>query len=120
MGYGTDQRIDPLTGDYDGTRISDLSNAIYLRIVTPLGSWWGDPALGSKLHLLRREKDVPRIRVLAEQYTREALQPILDDGRADRLDVVTEWPGAGRLNLLCSVFQAGELVATFSHPVQVS
>lgn len=63
-----DTWIDPATGDYTGARISRLENAVYLRLMTPLGSWWADTSLGSRLHELAREKDVPRIALLARQY----------------------------------------------------
>ena len=32
-----DTWIDPATGDYTGARISRLENAVYLRLMTPLG-----------------------------------------------------------------------------------
>lgn len=115
-----DFRIDPATGDYDRTTIADLSNAVYLRIMVPLGSYWADPALGSKLYLLRRAKDLARNARLAVQYTREALQPLLDDKRADRIDVDSTWAHDGRLQLFGQVYQGGAKVASFSHYVQVA
>lgn len=115
-----DSRIDPATGDYDRTRISDLSNAVYLRITVPLGSYWADKTLGSKLHLLRRMKDLERNKTLAIQYTREALQPLLDDKRADRIDVDATWAHDGRLELTGAVHQAGRTATTFQHYVKVA
>ncbi|WP_230478834.1 phage GP46 family protein, partial [Kingella kingae] len=44
--------------------------------------------IGSLLHLLQREKDLERIAQFGEQYAREALQPIVDSGRASRVAVV--------------------------------
>lgn len=115
-----DSRIDPATGDYDRSRIADLSNAVYLRIMVPLGSYWADPTLGSKLYLLRRAKDIERNKTLAIQYTREALQPLIDDKRADRIDVSAVWAHDGRLQLLGEVYQAGQQVAAFAHYVKVA
>lgn len=115
-----DSRIDPQTGDYDGTQINDLSNAIYLRITTPLGSYALDPTLGSKLHLLRRTKDLERNKRLAIQYTQEALQPLIDDRRADRIDVVCEWNHDGRLYLAAEVYQHGRRVGVFNDYVKVA
>lgn len=111
-------RIDPLTGDYDGTQITHLGNAVYLRIKTPRGSYWPDPSFGSRLHLLNREKDLARLARQAEQYAREALQPLLDDGRATRLEVqaVRE---SGRLTLRVTVFDANGEPHRFEHPVEV-
>ena len=94
-----DRELNPLTGDYTGGRIDHLQNAVYIRLVTPLGTWWADPAVGSRLHLLHREKDLARVGLLAEQYAREALQPIVDDGRATRLSVSAAQPHDGRVLL---------------------
>ena len=94
-----DRELNPLTGDYTGGRIGHLQNAVYIRLVTPLGTWWADPTIGSRLHLLHREKDLARVGLLAEQYAREALQPIVDDGRATRLGVSAAQPHDGRVLL---------------------
>lgn len=122
MSANADFRINPLTGDYDG-QIDDLSNAVYLRIVTPLGSYWADPSLGSKLYLLQREKALQPARVLAEQYVRLALQPLIDDQRVDRIDVALgefeDASGTTRLPLRVSVYRGGLLAAQFDHPVKV-
>lgn len=115
-----DSRIDPATGDYDRSRIADLSNAVYLRIMIPLGSYWADPTLGSKLYLLRRAKDIERNKTLAIQYTREALQPLIDDKRADRIDIQAVWNHDGRLQLVGEVYQSGLQVAVFAHYVKVA
>ncbi|WP_237717267.1 phage GP46 family protein [Cupriavidus basilensis] len=112
--------LDPLTGDYSGQVIDDLGNAVYLRLQTPLGSWWADPTLGSRLHELQREKDVPRIQILAKQYAEEALRPILDDGRATSITVETEQPHDGRCLLLITVVDAQGRKRAFNHPVKVA
>jgi phage gp46-like protein len=115
-----DSRIDPSTGDYDRTRIADLSNAVYLRITIPLGSYWADPTLGSKLYLLRRMKDLVRNKALAIQYTREALQPLITDKRADSIDIDAVWNHDGRLQLSGQIYQHGQSVAAFQHYVKVA
>ena len=115
-----DSRIDPTTGDYDRTRIADLGNAAYLRLVVPLGSYWADPSLGSKLHLLRRAKDVERNKTLAIQYTQEALKPLIDTKRADRIVVDAAWSHDGRLELHGTIYQGGAAVTTFQHYVKVA
>jgi phage gp46-like protein len=58
--------------------------------MTPLGSYWADPELGSRLHELAREKDVARVAVLAKQYSEEALKPPLNDGRALQVTIDVE------------------------------
>ncbi len=114
-----DKHINPTNGDYSGAQISDLGNAVFLRIMTRLGSYWADPTMGSKLYLLARSKDLQRVLPLAVAYTREALQPILADGRATAIDVVAEWRHDGMLRLLSTITQAGGVQQTFDHFVAV-
>ena len=120
-----DAWIDPRIGDYTlaaGAARRDpaggLANAVYLRLMTPLGTYWADATLGSRLHEIQREKDLARVAVLAKQYAEQALDPILEDGRAQSIEVSTE-RAPGRLNLLIEVTDAGGDVLTFRHPVTV-
>lgn len=115
-----DALLDPTTGDYAGQRTDTLANAVYLRLITPFGSWWADPTLGSRLHELAREKDLTRVAVLARQYAEQALSPIVDDGRAIRVAVSTTRANPGWLTLLVEVEEAGGRVSHFIHPVKVS
>ncbi|HCT7632576.1 TPA: phage GP46 family protein [Citrobacter koseri] len=112
--------IDPTTGDYTGDSTDTLANAVYLRLMTPLGSWWAEPSLGSLLHTLRREKDKARVMTLARQYAEQALQPLIDDGRAESIVVTAERYQPGWLLLHVTVTSAGQLPRTWKHPVQVS
>lgn len=117
---GIDQAIDPYTGEYLPERINHLGNAVYIRLATPLGSWWADPSIGSRLHELAREKDVPRVGLLARQYSEQALQPLLDDGRARSITVTVQQPHNGRCLLLITVEDATGREQTFQHPVKVA
>ncbi|MCW3479747.1 phage GP46 family protein [Neisseriaceae bacterium JH1-16] len=112
--------LDPQTGDYAGSRTDTLANAVYLRLMTPLGSWWADPTLGSRLHELQREKDLPRVAMLARQYSEQALASLLKDGRADRIEVGTIRTQPGWLRLDIEVEDASGRVQHFQHPVRVS
>lgn len=114
-----DALLDPQTGSYTGKRTTTLANAVYLRLQTPLGSWWADKTLGSRLHELKREKDKARVATLARQYAEQALQPLLDDGRADAITVTTSRPLPGWLVLLIEVEQTGGEIQHFQHPVRV-
>lgn len=121
-----DAWIDPATGDYvieQGAAKRDpaagLANAVYLRLMTPLGAWWAAPNVGSRLHELLRSKDLARVAVLARQYAQTALAPIVDDGRATSIEIATEQPGNGRLHLVITVLAASGERLTFQHPVQV-
>jgi phage gp46-like protein len=116
----TDIALDPIARDYSGGRLETLGNAVYLRIMTPLGSYWADPTVGSKLHLLQREKDLQRVAILAKQYSEQALQPLIDDGRAQSVEVTVERPGNGRLHLLVEVVDAGGERQMFGHYIKVS
>lgn len=121
-----DAFINPLTADYvllDGAVRRDLAgglaNAVYSRLITPLGSYWRDATLGSRLHELQRQKDKSRVGSLAKQYAETALKPIIDDGRATLINVITEQPHNGRLNILIEVTSANNEVLTFKYPVKV-
>lgn len=121
-----DTWINPITRDYqlqDGATVRDpaggLANACYMRLEIPLGSYWADKTLGSQLYLLRREKDLSRVAILAKQYAEQALAPIVADGRAQSITVTTEQLHIGRLNLLIEVTAASGEKFSFKHPVGV-
>jgi phage gp46-like protein len=120
-----DAFIDPLTRDYvlaTGAPLPDpaagLANAVYLRLMTARGSYWVDASFGSRLHELQREKNTPRVALLARQYAIDALAPLLDDGRATTIDVQVEGQD-GRLALAVQVTAASGERLTFTHPVTV-
>ncbi|TKI08670.1 phage GP46 family protein [Martelella alba] len=117
-----DNLLDPTTGDYTGTSTQTLANAVYLRLTIPLGSWWAQPAVGSKLYLLRREKDVTRVQKLARQYVEEALAPLTadTDGRAKSITVETFSGQPGWLLLLITVIQADGNTVEYQHQVRVA
>jgi phage gp46-like protein len=114
VGVGSSLQRDPANG---------LANAAYLRLMTPLGSWFADPTLGSRLHELQREKDVSRVQRLAKQYAQDALKPLVQDGRAVSLEVETERQkddsGAGRLALLVRLSDAQGSASVFKVYVKV-
>lgn len=114
-----DAGINSTTGDLTGQRINTLANAVYIRLITPLGSWWKDPRLGSRLHELHREKDRPRVGILAKQYAEQALQPLLDDGRAKKITINADQPHNGWLDLLIDITDATGKQQVFRQPVRV-
>ena len=115
-----DTLLDPRTGDYAGSCTNSLANAVYLRLMTPLGRYWADPKLGSRLHELQRQKDLEHVAVLARQYSEQALEPIIKDGRAASITVTTSRPQSGWLMLHIEVTDAGGRVQNFQHPVRVA
>lgn len=121
-----DAWINPLTGDYQRALASvkrdpaaGLANAVYLRLMTPLGTYWKDKNFGSRLHELAREKDLTRVSTLARQYSEQALEPLIKDGRAKEINVTASQPHDGRLLLLIEVTDAAGSRHTFEHPVKV-
>lgn len=116
-----DALIDPVTADYavPYQRIETLANAVYLRLMTPLGSWWADPSLGSRLHELQREKDKDRVYVLARQYAEQALRPLLTSRRARSITVDAQRLRPGWCALLIEVVESGGQVSRFKHHVRV-
>lgn len=121
-----DAWLNPTTGDYDlankaltADPANGLANAVYIRLMTPLGSWWQDATLGSRLHELVRQKDLSRVGLLANQYTEDALKPILTDGRATKIEVTVDQPHNGRLLLSIAVTAASGAKFTFKHYIKV-
>lgn len=122
--------IDPISSGYSldqGRLVRDpvagLANAVYLRLMTPLGSYWADPSLGSRLHELQRDKDVARVVVLAKQYAELALKPILADGRATAIAVTVvrtkDSARGGRHQLVVEISPASGELQTFQFPLSV-
>ncbi|MDR1276376.1 MAG: phage GP46 family protein [Candidatus Accumulibacter sp.] len=65
--------------------------------------WWGDALsgrrIGSKLWLLSREKELNAVLARAEEYAREALAWMIDDGIASAVEVSAENPRSGWLGI---------------------
>lgn len=81
--------------------------------------WWGDSypvepndRIGSRLWLLSRSKLTSDTARRAREYAEEALQWLLDDGVAARIEVEAERQGLDRLALVCRIFKTdGRLAA---------
>lgn len=65
--------------------------------------WWGDSTeqnqLGSRLWLIRREKLTREVALRAEEYSREALKWLVDDGVVLAVEPVAQIVHPSRLNL---------------------
>lgn len=114
-----DRELDSSTGDYGNRTINTLQNAVYIRLMIPLGEYWADKNLGSLLHTLQREKDLEQVNMLARQYAEEALQPIINDGRASQITITTQQPHNGTLILKIQVDTADRDIFVYQHPVRV-
>lgn len=90
--------------------------------------WWADwnadevfdqpvGLIGSRIWLLEREKATNDVRLRAEDYTREALQWLLDDDVADEVNVAAEWAGVapGRLDVAVEIIRNGRVLLARSY-----
>lgn len=66
--------------------------------------WWGDlfpfsfgDQIGSKLWLLKREKQTNEVLKRAKEYALEALQWLVNDGVAQSVEVETSYPESGQI-----------------------
>ena len=84
-----------------------------------LHGWWADALLsmqgdeqgtGSKLWLLRRQKQLESVLVQAEAYARSALQWLIDEGLAGAVSVTADNPAQGTLVLTVSITRSSPSV----------
>lgn len=75
--------------------------------------WWADAwpqvegdLIGSRLWLLGREKELPEVMRRAREYAQEALEWLVADGIARRIDVVPSVPRRGVLALAITLHRA--------------
>ncbi len=109
-------RLDGITADMDWQQAGTILNNVWLSLMTRRGSFFQNPDFGSRLHLLQREKNTATTERLAREYCLEALQWLIDVGRADAVDVITERDTTVdpyRLKLVVTVTQANRPDVTF-------
>jgi phage gp46-like protein len=74
---------------------------------------WADSVLGesegSHLWLLTREKQTQQTLNRAQDYAREALQWLIDDGHASRVEVIGEWLRLGVLALQITIWSGDQV-----------
>lgn len=103
----------------EGLRTSVIVSLFTDRRVTPeevpaeetsRRGWWADQfseiegdQIGSKLWLLRREKQTEQTRKRAQEYAEEALSWMLEDNLAQSVTVEAEWISPGFLGLGISI-----------------
>jgi len=103
-------------------RANSIINNIYLSLAVEKGSFFANPDFGSRLHLLKRAKNTVRTEQLARDYCREALQWLIDSGRATSIEVFTERDRTvdlNRLKLLVEATQTDGRVVSFEKFVEV-
>lgn len=77
---------------------------------TDRSGWWGDmfadiegDQIGSKLWLLRREKQTPETQIRYQEYAKEALAWLIEDKIAETVEVVANFPERERVDLLVTI-----------------
>ena len=111
---------DGVTPDMTFTKATDITNNIYLSLAIIRGSWWFNPAFG--MRDTRRLKNTPASARLIESWIKEALQWLLDNGRASAVEVTLQQDrlqNPNRLLALIEVTQANGTVVTFEKFVEV-
>ena len=109
-------------GEMTFTKAEDIRNNVFLSLVVRRGSFFQNPGFGSRLHLLKRAKNTVKTAQLAVEYAKEALQWLLDTGRAKKIEVTAErdvTQDLHRLKLLVEATQGNERKVTFSTFVEV-
>lgn len=104
---------DGVTADMTADKAGDIFNNIVTTLAIKKGSWWNDPNFGVT--------DRPRLKItpanirLIQQDIEQALQWIIDAGRATSI-VVTTWRDEEqrhRVNCLISATQADGRIITY-------
>jgi len=90
--------------------------------------WWGDltsgfenDQIGSRLWLLEREKTIPNVVIRAKQYAEEALQWLVNDGVAVKIEVEAERQGMlgnDVLAISCRIFKPDGTDIPFKYLMQ--
>lgn len=108
----THWEVDPKTGDYimvNGSPKETVSLTIpaYYRLKSRRGRWLHAPdaEYGSEFYLLK-SKQANRKPAQVEDVAARAMQPIVDDGRADTIEVSTSVAGRGYIQLESKIFDA--------------
>ncbi|WP_186065977.1 phage GP46 family protein [Burkholderia gladioli] len=79
---------------------------------TDLRGWWADDEvpIGSRMWLLKRAKQTTQTAQRAYDYLAEALQWLIDDGVAGRIEITTQWVRRGVLGAWIVVIKNGTVL----------
>ena len=82
--------------------------------------WWGDlvapndgDKYGSRLWLLRREKQTAEVLLRASEYAEESLAWLISDGLASKVTVTASYPSRGVLHLAVEITLTSGALETF-------
>lgn len=107
---------------FDEAEDGNMMNNIFCSLMIPKGSWFMNPSFGSRLHLLQRAKNTEKTANLAAEYCKEALQWLIDCGKATAVDVSVErdtTSDTGRLKAIVEVTKATGETTSFATWVDV-
>lgn len=114
--------IDPKTGDYimeggSPKETDSLRIPAYIRLKTRRQQWLyaPDTQYGSDFHLVRKRRTTEDASAI-ESIAARALQPILDDGRADSITVDTTATSRHGVGLQASIVEADGTVENLDLP----
>jgi len=96
-----------------------LANNIHISLAVRRGSWWLNPAFGSELGTLRREKATAATAQLVGSYIQAALKWLTDSGKLTKVIVTTEI-GAGRINYTVTATARGGATLKYSNFAEVA
>lgn len=106
-------KIDPAKGDYiidaSGNPVIDLGlhTPAYFRIRTPRQDWMYAPNTNYGSEFARNKLKQPGLnRNIAIAFVRQALQPMIDDGRAASIDVSIESQARGSVQFKVKILDA--------------
>lgn len=107
-------------GEMSFDKADTIINNIYLSLMVEKGRFFQNPDFGSRLHLLERAKNTDQTAALAGEYCKDALQWLIDTGRASKIEVYTERDTElNRVGLLAEITQADGNQVSFETFVEV-
>lgn len=103
-------------------KVDTIMNNVWLSLMVKRGSFFADIDFGSRLHLLQRYKNTDSTARLAEDYCKEALQWMLDAGKAKKVAAFAQrdrTQNLNRLKLLVEVTPVNGPVVSFETFISV-
>lgn len=79
-----------ITADLSFDKETSIFNNIFFSLMIDKGSFFHDPKFGSRLYLLQRSKNIMGTERLAKDYCAEALQWMIDCGKAVSFEIITQ------------------------------
>lgn len=103
-------------GQLEFVKNTDISTNIWLSLNVDYGKFWANPTFGNKIYMVRKVTDSNVL--LAKQYVEEALNWLLQIGRATSIVVLAEKDtdprNQGRINIKVEARQPDGLIVTYN------